>query len=144
MEKLTAMCLEENPSRIHRTKIETLVTIHVHQKDLFEEIQQEAKTHKINDATDFDWMKNTRIYWKMDDENVEISITDVSFIYSYEFLGAKERLCVTPLTDRCYVTLAQALGMNYGGAPAGPAGTGKTETVKDLGRTLGVFVVVTN
>lgn len=143
MVELTTMCLEDM-NKLKRTKVETLVTIHVHQRDLFQKILEDAKQHKIRDANDFDWTKNTRIYWKVEEEHVVVQITDVEFTYSYEFLGAKERLCITPLTDRCFITLSQALGMLYGGAPAGPAGTGKTETVKDLGRTLGIFVVVTN
>jgi len=147
MNDLTQLCRGDLPNTLQRTKVETLVTIHVYQKELFTRIQGAATAGRIKEITDFDWTRNTRVYWKSEqgqEGQIVISITDVDFTYQYEFLGAKERLCITLLTERCYTALAQALGMKYGGSPAGPAGTGKTETVKDLGRTLGIFVVVTN
>ena len=130
-----------------RKCLETMITIQVHQV----EVSQEIVKLKLKALDDFDWQKQCRFYWRPDIEDdcpgeggCVISVTDVDFQCCYEYCGVKERLCITALTDRCYVTLSQALGMYLGGAPAGPAGTGKTETVKDLGRTLMLWTVVTN
>ena len=88
------------------------------------------------------WAQELRHY--LVGERVEVRIAHASFEYGFELQGARERLVQTPLTTAAYTTLAQALAARRGGAPFGPAGTGKTETVKALGAELGRPVLVFN
>jgi len=150
---MSSWCLQDLGASTNRRKVETLVTVHVHQKDVAAHLKKLHREGKLKlGKDDFEWLMQARFYWvpkgfdDIEDTAGEcrVTVTDVSFKYNFEYLGSKERLVVTSLTDRCYITLAQALGMFMGGAPAGPAGTGKTETTKDLGNTLGLYVVVTN
>ena len=126
--------------RALRTKIISLITMDVHGRDTV----QKLITQRADGPMSFIWQQQLRFYWAAETRDVNIRITDFKSTYSYEWVGNSGRLVITPLTDRCYITLTMALRLMLGGAPAGPAGTGKTETTKDLARALALPCYVFN
>ncbi|EUB63753.1 Cytoplasmic dynein 1 heavy chain [Echinococcus granulosus] len=135
--------LSEQPP-IRRRKLEHLIMEHVHQRDILRVLIQAG----VNSSQSFEWLSQMRFYFdpKQSDPLAQISIhmANAKFAYGFEYLGVMDRLVQTPLTDRCYLTMTQALEARLGGSPFGPAGTGKTESVKALGMQLGRFVLVFN
>ena len=139
LDELTQMVKEDLPMNIRRIVV-SLVTQDVHNRDTLDWLKDEDLTG----VSDFQWQKQLRYYWDMTKDNCEIRQINANFPYGYEFLGATTRLVITALTDRCWITITGALKINLGASPAGPAGTGKTESIKDLAKAMGRYCVVFN
>ncbi|XP_035824314.1 dynein heavy chain 8, axonemal, partial [Aplysia californica] len=144
----------EDLRKMERVKYETLITIHVHQRDIFDDLVSQYSSFYSILSVCLSWVRRHTLRFRqmytqagsctqhnlMECQGVEILWITAVYTATHMCLTGT----ATPLILRCYITLAQALWMSMGGAPAGPAGTGKTETTKDMGRCLGKYVVVFN
>ena len=113
--------LLEQP-QLRRKKLEHMITELVHQRD----VTRLMVSKKMNSTAMFDWLMQMRFYFDPKNSNplkqLDIVMSNAHFNYGFEYLGVVDKLVQTPLTDRCYFTLTQALDGKYGGSPFGPAG----------------------
>ncbi|KAG5494118.1 hypothetical protein JKF63_01953 [Porcisia hertigi] len=132
--------MDKDMDKQYRRKINTLIIVDVHGRDIVDRFVRDS----VTDAREFDWESQLRFYWEKAVDTCMIAQCTGRFRYGFEYMGLNGRLVITPLTDRCFMTLTQALTFCLGGAPGGPAGTGKTESVKDLAKAMAIQCVVFN
>ncbi|KAH1468552.1 hypothetical protein KXX13_006407 [Aspergillus fumigatus] len=139
--ELLAVTVLGDLDAISRKKCEHMITEFVHQRDVISKLM----TANANIPTHYLWLLQMRYVYHAEGDflqRLHVHMANAKLSYGFEYLGVPERLVRTPLTDRCFLTLTQALCQRLGGSPYGPAGTGKTESVKALGLQLGRFTLV--
>ena len=133
-------CVMTDLDKATRTKVMCMITYDAHSRDMIEGTLR----MKMYQISSFKWQSQLKMKYDAEQDRWLALILNATFDYGFEYLGNGPRLVVTPLTDRVYVTATQALNLCMGCAPAGPAGTGKTESTKDLASALGKCCYVFN
>jgi dynein heavy chain len=72
------------------------------------DVVQKLVDQKVTESSTFAWQSQMRYVWLPEEQDCQVRVADASFHYSYEYIGNTGRLVITPLTDRCYITLTQA------------------------------------
>eukprot|EP00118_Oscarella_pearsei_P013596 m.109954 g.109954 ORF g.109954 m.109954 type:complete len:5180 (+) comp37381_c0_seq5:135-15674(+) len=123
----------------HRMKIQQVLTIGLHLRDCLDELVK----RKLRDLVDFDWRKHCRLYARnlenSTETKFEVSLLDSNWTYDFEYYGLAPVLTIAPTTERCLLSLSQAVRYCEPVVLSGEAAAGKTTTIMGLAQLFGKY-----
>ncbi|CAH1797693.1 unnamed protein product [Owenia fusiformis] len=123
------------PSQIQ--KISSLISVLTHQRDLLVRLIEKTNESDTNLEEAFDWRSQLQYKFNTEDLTISVKCLDAEFDYGFEYMGSCTREVITPMTEKAFVSLTQAVKANVGGLCMGPSGAGKLATIHELSRALG-------
>jgi dynein heavy chain 2 len=136
LEKLTKIL--PTLSGLSSLKLKAIILDLIHHMSIVTSLVQSDEPVTLNSYL---YLKNFRATGY---EKPKLHLLGYNYQYTFEYQGNLPKLVHTPLTDKCFITLSLAMSLGFGGNPYGPAGTGKTETVKSLAMYFGRMCLVFN
>ena len=87
------------------------------------DVTQKLIEKRVDSRDFFPWLTQMRFSFNPQEGDVlkqlTIEMANARFFYGFEYLGVQDKLVQTPLTDRCYLAMTQALAARLGGSPFG-------------------------
>ena len=102
-------------------KLVNLITLLVHKRDVIHQLLGLLSNGSKELTKSFEWSSQVKYEHSKEDGSLSVKILDAGFSYGMEYQGACPRLVLTPMTDKCFVSLAQAVKCHTVGMCVGPS-----------------------
>lgn len=136
LDEITEAIRSPDITNLNRITLKSLCIQDIHARDVIQKLIE----NKNSNLDDFEWMAQLKYYWI--DKEILMKILNATISYGYEYLGNFQKVVMTPLTERCYRTILLAFQHRLNASIEGPTATGKSETIKDIAKALGILLKV--
>ena len=132
------LCLEN--TSVEALRLSAQIALSIYHRDKTQLFIKE----EVSNENDYQWFKQPKFTYNDQTKDITVTIGNYSFIYDNEFSDCSSRTIVSVDSDMAFLTISAAIKHFFGAAIFGEAESGKTETLKEIARTLGVFCYIVN
>ncbi|XP_033103095.1 dynein heavy chain 9, axonemal-like [Anneissia japonica] len=118
-------------------KISNLIALLANQREILNRFEKRQASGETGLTESFEWQSQMQYCWTPENATLTVKSMLNEFEYGFEYMGSTSRLVQTPVTEKAYLTLIQAIKAHMGAMGVGPNWNSRIEVVRDLAKALG-------